>query len=99
MAASGPRNRRGVMLLRQGRQSLLGNRVGPRGGNETRVRFPPPPCSVATYRLRDGDYRVDDDRKIQRGRALSRRRARMASCVAPDLDYQVAEAIHNRRVL
>ena len=41
--------------------------------NVTRVRFPPPPYSIAGYWLCDGDYRVDDDRKVQRRGALSRR--------------------------
>src|SRR5215212_12206579 len=62
-----------------------------------------PSCSsrggqAQTLRL-EGDDRVDDHRDVERGSPLPRSGARVPPSVTPQIDYQVAEAVDDARVL
>src|SRR5215213_10353869 len=57
-----------------------------------------PAASTSVAGSADGGYRIDDYRNVQRRRTLPRRRSRMPAGVAPHVDDQVTEAVHDLRV-
>jgi hypothetical protein len=63
----------------------------------TWVRFPPPPFLVAG--LGDRSDRVHDYRNVERRRPLSRRGSGVTPGIAPQLHYQITEAVEDRGVL